>query len=48
MVLPVCMMRTHRYEHFVPEKKPTLVTSPIPLDDNSTVYDYMFDKSKLG
>jgi hypothetical protein len=28
----------------MPEKKPPLVCAPIPLDFNSTVYDYQFNK----
>lgn len=38
------------YEHYLPDKKPALIAEPIPLGDHhpaSTVYDYMYDKTKL-
>jgi len=39
---------THRYGLYMTSRKPTLVVMPIPIEGNSTVYDYVFDKEVLG
>jgi hypothetical protein len=43
----LCALLPRSYAKCLPAKKPTLMLSPIPIDDNSTVHDYCFDKKKL-